>query len=109
MVASLFSSEGHEYTRDLSERARGVLEYETVNGLHADVGRGQLPAAEVLLAARPKGRGRAIRRALLELCVRSFLSRHETHDDPGAVPVNGNLYGSVVGIAPGCYPHRAMR
>jgi (p)ppGpp synthase/HD superfamily hydrolase len=105
MVASLFSSEGHEYTRELSERARGVLEYETLNSLHADVGRGHLPAAEVLLAARPKGRGTR-RPSRLAGAMRSLISypRQEAHDDPVAVPVNGNLYGSVVRIAPDCYP-----
>jgi guanosine-3',5'-bis(diphosphate) 3'-pyrophosphohydrolase len=105
MVASLFSSEGHEYTRDLSERARGVLEYETLNSLHADVGRGHLPAAEVLLAARPKGRG-ARGPSRLAGAMRSLISypRQEAHNDPVALPVKGNLYGSVVRIAADCYP-----
>ncbi|MAI69277.1 MAG: bifunctional (p)ppGpp synthetase/guanosine-3',5'-bis(diphosphate) 3'-pyrophosphohydrolase [Rhodobiaceae bacterium] len=105
MVASLFSSEGYEYTRDLSERARGVLEYETLNSLYADVGCGRLAAAEVLMAARPKARsGR--KRSALAGAMRSLISRpRETPSDaPGAVPVNGNLYGSVVRIAPDCYP-----
>ena len=72
MVASLFSSEGHEYTRDLSERARGVLEYETLNSLHADVGRGHLPAAEVCWPPDLKVVARAVRRASPEPCARSF-------------------------------------
>ena len=105
MVASLFSSEGDEYTRDLSEHARVVLEYETLNSLHADVGRGHLPAAEVLLAARPKGDG-ARGPSRFAGAMRSLISypRQEAHNDPVAVPVNGNLYGSVVRIAADCYP-----
>ena len=38
--------------------------------------------------------------------MRSLISypRQEAHNDPVAVPVNGNLYGSVVRIAADCYP-----
>ena len=87
------------------ERARGVLEYETLNSLHADVGRGHLPAADVLLAARPKGRG-ARGPSRLAGAMRSLISypRQEIHNDPVALPVNSNLYGSVVRIAADCYP-----
>ena len=103
MVANLFSSEGHEYTRDLSERARGVLEYETLNSLHADVGRGHLPAAEVCWPPDPKV-WRAVRRACRNHAPLISYPRQEAHNDPVAVPVNGNLYGSVVRIAADCYP-----
>ena len=110
MVASLFSSEGYEYTRDLSERARGVLEYETVNGLHADVGRGQLPAAEVLLAARPKGRG-ARGPSRLAGAMRSLISypRQEAHNDPVALPVKAIFTGPWCVLQPIVIRYRAMR
>ena len=46
------------------------------------------------------------KRSALAGAMRSLISRpRETPSDaPGAVPVNGNLYGSVVRIAPDCYP-----
>ncbi|MDC0131836.1 DUF5913 domain-containing protein, partial [Alphaproteobacteria bacterium] len=76
-------------SKQVLERALGVLKYATLVELYADVGRGEMGAAEVLMAVLPKKRKR--RRSALAGAMRSLIGRKTVARGTASVvvPVNG--------------------
>ena len=105
MLKSIFDSEDKVLSKPVLERALGVLKYATLSELYADVGRGELGAAEVLMAVFPQRRRRG-RRAALAGAMRALIGApgRRRRLDNVAVPVNGALYGTAVKVAENCFP-----
>ncbi len=104
MIENLFAAEGLEAKGSLLERALGVMNYENLNLLRLDVGRGDISAADVLLAVMPK-KARGKRSAFVGAM--RGLMRRKAQDEQvksAILPMNGALYGTVVNIAEGCFP-----
>jgi guanosine-3',5'-bis(diphosphate) 3'-pyrophosphohydrolase len=103
MIESLFAAEGLEAKGSLLERALGVMHYESLDLLRLDVGRGDISAADVLLAVMPKKRRR---RSMIAGAVRGLMGRstHKATSHPAILPLNGALYGTVVKIADDHFP-----
>lgn len=104
MLKSIFESEGHQLSKQVLERALGVLNYENLENLYADVGRGDVGAAEVLMAVLP--RKRRGKRAVLAGAMRGLISgKSRAERAPAfAVPLNGALYGTAINFGEGCFP-----
>ncbi|MDB2584746.1 bifunctional (p)ppGpp synthetase/guanosine-3',5'-bis(diphosphate) 3'-pyrophosphohydrolase [Alphaproteobacteria bacterium] len=103
MLKSIFESEDQELSKQVLERALGVLKYATLVELYADVGRGEMGAAEVLMAVLPKKRKR--RRSALAGAMRSLIGRKTVARGTASVvvPVNGELYGTAIKFADNCF------
>ncbi|MDB2668863.1 bifunctional (p)ppGpp synthetase/guanosine-3',5'-bis(diphosphate) 3'-pyrophosphohydrolase, partial [Alphaproteobacteria bacterium] len=103
MLKSIFESEDQELSKQVLERALGVLKYATLVELYADVGRGEMGAAEVLMAVLPKKRKR--RRSALAGAMRSLIGRKTVARGTASVvvPVNGALYGTAIKFADNCF------
>ena len=103
MLKSIFESEDQELSKQVLERALGVLKYATLVELYADVGRGEMGAAEVLMAVLPKKRMR--RRSALAGAMRSLIGRKTVARGTASVvvPVNGALYGTAIKFADNCF------
>ena len=103
MIDSLFAAEGLKADGTLLERALGVMHYETLDLLRLDVGRGDISAADVLLAVMPRKAKR--KRDAFAGAMRSLMRGPTTQRRRNAIlPMNGALYGTVVNIAEGCFP-----
>jgi (p)ppGpp synthase/HD superfamily hydrolase len=103
MIDSLFAAEGLKADGTLLERALGVMHYETLDLLRLDVGRGDISAADVLLAVMPRKSKR--KRDAFAGAMRSLMRGPTTQRRRNAIlPMNGALYGTVVNIAEGCFP-----
>jgi guanosine-3',5'-bis(diphosphate) 3'-pyrophosphohydrolase len=104
MLKSIFESEDQELSKQVLERALGVLKYATLVELYADVGRGELGAAEVLMAVLPRKRVR--RRSTLAGAMRTLIGRKGAGGGRASlvVPVNGALYGTAIKFAEDCFP-----
>lgn len=105
MLKSIFDSEDKDLSKPVLERALGALKYATLTQLYADVGRGELGAAEVLMAVFPQRRRRG-KRAALAGAMRALIGApgRRRRLDNVAVPVNGALYGTAVKMAENCFP-----
>lgn len=103
MIESLFAAEGLAAEGTLLERALGVMHYESLDLLRLDVGRGDISAADVLLAVMPKKRRR---RSMFAGAMRGLIGRssQRTTSHPAILPLNGALYGAVVKIAEDHFP-----
>jgi len=104
MIESLFAAEGLQADGTLLERALGVMHYANLDLLRLDVGRGDISAADVLLAVMPKKRRG--RRSMFAGAMRGLIGRssHKSAQRPAMLPLNGALYGTVVNIAQGYFP-----
>ena len=88
----------------MSMRALGTMGFATLTDLYIAVGRGEMPAAEVLAAIMPEwqqNKGGRFAGAM-----RNLLSRRSKGLDPktAAVPLNGERVGQAVKIADNCFP-----
>ncbi len=103
MIESLFAAEGLAAEGTLLERALGVMHYESLDLLRLDVGRGDISAADVLLAVMPEKRSR---RSMFAGAMRGLIGRssQRTTSHPAILPLNGALYGTVVKIAENHFP-----
>lgn len=104
MLESIFASEEQELSKQVLERALGVLKYRTLPALFADIGRGELGAAEVMMAVLP--RRRRGKRAALAGAMRALISgkpRSAKYFNV-AVPVNGALHGTAIKFAEDSFP-----
>ena len=104
MIDNLFAAEGLEADTELLERALGVMHYETLDLLRLDVGRGDISAADVLLAAMPR-RARRKRNAFAG-AMRSLMRRPASSSGrrKSILPMNVELRGTAVKIAEDCFP-----
>ena len=104
MIDSLFAAEGLEADGTLLERALGVMHYASLDLLRLDVGRGDISAADVLLAVMPKKRRG--RRSMFAGAMRGLIGRSsdKSAHRPAMLPLNGALYGAVVKIAEDHFP-----
>ena len=102
MIDNLFAAEGIEAGGGVLERALGVMHYETLDLLRLDVGRGDISAADVLLAVMPpKSKRNSFRDGM-----RSLMGRRASNDvrRSSILPLSGDLRGTAVKIADQCFP-----
>lgn len=104
MLDTLFENEELKGGADVYERALGTMGFATLTDLYIAVGRGEMPAAEVLAAIMPEwqqNKGGRFAGAM-----RNLLSRRSKGLDPktAAVPLNGERVGQAVKIADNCFP-----
>ena len=105
MVQSLFVGAGHQADRTIIERAVGILDYENIHLLYADIGRGRLAAADVLHAVLPKTAEDGRRGASWAGAVKNLITRAKPEETTTPViPLRGALYGTAVRFAPDCFP-----
>lgn len=103
LVASLFASEEVEVTRQVVERAVGVLGYANLSSLYADVGRGRLSAKEVFVSAYPKKGPAGLAKSMLQLS-RDVFRKNNKQRETHPVPVSQIFAGAAVKVATGCFP-----
>ncbi|MGC6534332.1 MAG: RelA/SpoT family protein [Parvibaculales bacterium] len=104
MIDNLFAAEGLEVDVSVLERALGIMHYETLDLLKLDVGRGDISAADVLLAVMPPKAKR--KRDTFREGMRSLMrmpaedaTRRKT-----ILPLSSGLRGTAVNIADACFP-----
>ena len=104
MIDNLFAAEGLEADVSVLERALGIMHYETLDLLKLDVGRGDISAADVLLAVMPpkiKRKRDTFRdgmRSLMRMPAEDAVRRKTI------LPLSSGLRGTAVNIAEGCFP-----
>lgn len=104
MIDNLFAAEGLEADVSVLERALGIMHYETLDLLKLDVGRGDISAADVLLAVMPpktkrkRDTFREGMRSLMRMPAEDAVRRKTI------LPLSSGLRGTAVNIAEGCFP-----
>ena len=104
MIDNLFAAEGLEADVSVLERALGIMHYETLDLLKLDVGRGDISAADVLLAVMPpkakrkRDTFREGMRSLMRMPAEDAVRRKTI------LPLSSGLRGTAVNIAEACFP-----
>ena len=99
LIKSLFASEGIDPKRELIERAVGLLSYDDLPSLYADVGRGKLSAADVMLTVLPPKE-----RKLRASKGKKASDKQEKPDEAFAVPVSSVASDLAMKFEDGSFP-----
>ena len=95
----MFASEGIDPKRELIERAVGLLSYDDLPSLYADVGRGKLSAADVMLTVLPPKE-----RKLRASKGKKASDKQEKPDEAFAVPVSSVASDLAMKFEDGSFP-----
>ena len=104
MIDNLFAAEGIEADSGVLERALGVMHYETLDLLRLDVGRGDISAADVLLAVMPPKVKR--KRDSFKEGMRGLIGRKASDGARrrSILPLSSDMRGTALKIADDCFP-----
>ena len=104
MLEKLFAAEGLEAKSDVLERALGIMDIKSLKELYIGIGRGDVAAADVLLAVMPKKTVR--KRDRFAGAMRGLIGRGKAAmvGEQVIMPLRGELFGTAVTIADGCFP-----
>ncbi len=104
MIDNLFAAEGIEADSGVLERALGVMHYETLDLLRLDVGRGDISAADVLLAVMPPKVKR--KRDSFKEGMRGLIGRKVSDGARrrSILPLSSDMRGTALKIADDCFP-----
>jgi len=103
LVRRLFEIENTEPSRDILERALGIMDFDSLPELYAEIGRGRVAAADVLFAVLPKKRPEGLTRTILSGARRAF-SRSERRQSTAPIPLSAGMSGVAMKFAPSCFP-----
>lgn len=103
LVRRLFESEHIEPSRNVLERALGIMNFNALTDLYTEVGRGRLAAADVLFAVLPRKREKSLTQSILHGARRAF-SRSAKVQASAPIPLSAGMSGVAVKFASSCFP-----